>query len=173
MMDPPRREVRAAIQTCKTAGIRPIMITGDHPLTARFIAHELGISDNMRVKTGQDLDRMSPEQLASVVGEVSVYARVTPEHKLQIVEALQKKANVVAMTGDGINDSPALKKADIGVAMGISGTDVSKQAAQMVLLDDNFATIVAAVEKAVIYENIRRFTFSVASVAIERCGSIY
>lgn len=164
MIDPPRPEVREAIGICRKAGIRPIMITGDHPLTARFIAHELGISDNMRVKTGQDLDTMSPEELANVVDDVSVYARVTPEHKLRIVETLQMKGNVAAMTGDGVNDSPALRKADIGVAMGITGTDVSKEAAQMVLLDDNFATIVAAVEEGrAIYENIRRFVkFSIA-----------
>lgn len=164
MIDPPRPEVQAAIQICRKAGIRPIMITGDHPLTARFIAHELGISDNMRIKTGQELDRMSPEELAEVINEVSVYARVTPEHKLRIVEMLQSKDNVVAMTGDGVNDSPALRKADIGVAMGITGTDVSKEAAQMVLLDDNFTTIVAAVEEGRgIYENIRRFVkFSIA-----------
>jgi Ca2+-transporting ATPase len=164
MIDPPRPEVQEAIKICRRAGIRPIMITGDHPLTARFIAHELGISDNMRIKTGQELDKMSAEQLAEVVNEVSVYARVTPEHKLRIVEVLQSKNNVVAMTGDGVNDSPALRKADIGVAMGITGTDVSKEAAQMVLLDDNFTTIVAAVEEGrAIYENIRRFVkFSIA-----------
>ncbi len=164
MIDPPRPEVRAAIQTCQKAGIRPIMITGDHPLTARFIAHDLGISDNGRVKTGQELDRMSREELAAVIGEVSVFARVTPEHKLRIVELLQQQGHVVAMTGDGVNDSPALKKADIGVAMGIAGTDVSKEAAQMVLLDDNFATIVAAVEEGrSIYDNLRRFVkFSIA-----------
>jgi Ca2+-transporting ATPase len=164
MIDPPRPEVRAAIQTCQTAGIRPIMITGDHPLTARFIAHDLGISDNGRVKTGQDLDRMSREELAAALGEVSVFARVTPEHKLRIVELLQQQQHVVAMTGDGVNDSPALKKADIGVAMGITGTDVSKEASQMVLLDDNFATIVAAVEEGrSIYDNLRRFVkFSIA-----------
>jgi Ca2+-transporting ATPase len=164
MIDPPRPEVREAIRLCRTAGIRPIMITGDHPLTARFIAHELGITDNMRVKTGQDLDQLSPEELAEVVNEVAVYARVTPEHKLRIVETLQNKGHVAAMTGDGVNDSPALRKADIGVAMGVTGTDVSKEAAQMVLLDDNFTTIVAAVEEGrSIYENIRRFVkFSIA-----------
>ena len=164
MIDPPRPEVKSAIEVCKSAGIRPIMITGDHPLTARFIAHELGISENDRVKTGQDLDRFSVEELADVIDEVSVFARVTPEHKLRIVEVLQNKNNIVAMTGDGVNDSPALKKADIGVAMGITGTDVSKEAAQMVLLDDNFATIVAAVEEGrAIYDNLRRFVkFSIA-----------
>ena len=164
MIDPPRPEVKAAVATAKTAGIRPIMITGDHPLTARFIAYDLGISDNGRVKTGQMLDAMTPEELDTVVDEVSIYARVTPAHKLQIVETLQKKGHIVAMTGDGVNDSPALKRSDIGVAMGITGTDVSKEASDMVLLDDNFATIVAAVEEGrVIYDNIRRFVkFSIA-----------
>ncbi|HSH05430.1 MAG TPA: cation-translocating P-type ATPase [Anaerolineae bacterium] len=164
MIDPPRPEVKDAVAVCKRAGIRPIMITGDHPLTARFIAHDLGISDNMRVKTGQDLSRMSPEELREIVTEVSVYARVTPEHKLRIVEALQAHGQVVAMTGDGVNDSPALRKSDIGIAMGIAGTDVTKEASEMVLMDDNFATIVAAVEEGrTIYENIRRFVkFSIA-----------
>jgi Ca2+-transporting ATPase len=141
-----------------------MMITGDHPLTARFIAYDLGISDDGRVKTGAMIDAMSPEELAQTVDEVSIYARVTPANKLEIVETLQRKGHVVAMTGDGVNDSPALKRADIGVAMGITGTDVSKEASDMVLLDDNFATIVAAVEEGrVIYDNIRRFVkFSIA-----------
>ena len=146
MIDPPRPEVKAAVATARAAGIRPIMITGDHPLTARFIAYDLGITDNGRVKTGLMLDAMSDEELEQVMDEVSIYARVTPANKLEIVEMLQKKGHIVAMTGDGVNDSPALKRADIGVAMGITGTEVSKGAAVMILTDDNFATIVKAVE---------------------------
>jgi Ca2+-transporting ATPase len=164
MVDPPRPEVKTAVRVCKDAGIRPVMITGDHPLTARFIAYDLGISENGRVRTGQDLGRMSPEELRAAVEDISIFARVSPEHKLRIVEALQHNGHIVAMTGDGINDAPALKRGDIGVAMGITGTDVTKEASDMVLLDDNFATIVAAVEEGrVIYDNIRRFVkFSIA-----------
>ncbi|MDZ7341851.1 MAG: cation-translocating P-type ATPase [candidate division KSB1 bacterium] len=164
MIDPPRPEVKQAVATCKAAGIRPIMITGDHPLTARFIANELGIVNNGNFKTGQELNQMSDAEIEAAVTNTSVFARVSPEHKLKIVQALQKHGEVVAMTGDGVNDSPALKQANIGVAMGITGTDVSKDAADMVLLDDNFATIVAAVEEGrVIYDNIRRFVkFSMA-----------
>ena len=164
MIDPPRAEVKEAVTTSMTAGIRPIMITGDHPLTACFIAFDLGISQNGRLKTGLMLDEMSETQFAEVVDDVSIYARVTPTNKLEIVDILQKKGHVVAMTGDGVNDSPALKKADIGIAMGIAGTDVTKEASDMVLLDDNFATIVDAVEEGrVIYDNIRRFVkFSIA-----------
>ncbi len=169
MIDPPRPEARTAAAVAMKAGIRPIMITGDHPLTARAIAQDLGIlsataGDEARVFTGVEIEAMSDRQLRETVNAASVFARVAPEHKLRIVAALQSQGHVVAMTGDGVNDAPALKQADIGVAMGITGTDVSKEAAAMVLRDDNFATIVAAVEEGrTIYDNVRRFVkFSLA-----------
>ncbi len=164
MIDPPRGEVRDAVAVTRSAGIRTVMITGDHPLTASEIARQLGIAETGRVLTGAELENLSFDELKEVVDDVRVFARVSPEHKLRIVRALQERGHIVSMTGDGVNDAPALKRADIGVAMGIAGTDVSKEAADMVLLDDNFSTIVSAVQEGrVIYDNIRKFVrFSVA-----------
>ncbi len=158
MLNAPRPEVRLAIATCKVAGIRTMMITGDHPLTAMAIAADLGIDSAYPVVRGSELAQMDDLTLAQTIDRVNVYARVAPEHKLRIVRALQQRGELVAMTGDGVNDAPALKQADIGVAMGITGTDVSKEASDMVLLDDNFTSIVAAVEEGrIVYTNIRRF----------------
>lgn len=158
MMDPPREEARMAVETCKKAGIRPVMITGDHKVTASEIARRLGILQEGTIACdGMEIDGMSDKDLRDFVEKVSVYARVSPEHKIRIVRAWQERGNVVAMTGDGVNDAPALKQADVGVAMGITGTEVSKDAAAMVLADDNFSTIVKAVENGRnIYQNIKR-----------------
>jgi Ca2+-transporting ATPase len=159
MIDPPRKEVYEAVVNCRKARIRTVMITGDHKVTACAIARDIGIlGGGDMVLTGAEMDAMSAEDLAKIIHKVSVFARVNPGHKLAIVRALKKRGDVVAMTGDGVNDAPAIKEADIGVAMGVSGTDVTKNASSIILLDDNFATLVAAVEEGrVVYTNIRKF----------------
>ncbi|MFH1084729.1 MAG: cation-translocating P-type ATPase, partial [Chloroflexota bacterium] len=161
MMDPPRPEIADAVGKCHHAGIRIIMITGDYGLTAESIARRIGIIQGAspRIVTGVELDTMDHATLAEVLQDEVIFARVAPEHKLQVVSALQDLGHVVAVTGDGVNDAPALKKADIGVAMGISGTDVAKEAAAMILTDDNFASIVSAIEEGrAVYANIKKFT---------------
>jgi Ca2+-transporting ATPase len=158
LADPSRPEASPAVAACKAAGIRPVMITGDHPLTAQSIAKDVGITDGGRVVTGTELDSLSDDALAALVDDVVVFARVSPEHKLRLVNAYAQRGHVVAMTGDGVNDAPALKRASIGIAMGVTGTDVAKEVADIVLLDDNFASIVSAVEEGrVIYDNLRKF----------------
>lgn len=171
MIDPPRPEAKAAVKSCAEAGVKVVMITGDHPLTAEAVARELGVLRNGRVVTGVELDAMSDSELESKVDHVDVYARVSPAHKLRVVTALKKRGHITAMTGDGINDAPALKKADIGIAMGITGTDVTKEAAAMTLTDDNFASIVAAVEEARgIYANIKKYLMYLLSANIGEIG---
>ena len=158
IMDPPRPEARDAVRTCQHAGIRPVMITGDHPATATTIARELGLLASGRVVSGHDLKAMSDTELEHQIRDISVYARVSPADKLRVIEGWQRHRDVVAMTGDGVNDAPALKKADVGIAMGITGTDVSKEAAAITLLDDNFASIVAAVEEGrIVFANIKKY----------------
>jgi len=171
MIDPPRPEARAAIAECEAAGIRPIMITGDHPDTAEAIARELGILKEGRVLVGRELDAMTDEDLQREITGIEVYARVAPEHKLRVVTAWQALGHSCAMTGDGVNDAPALKKADIGVAMGVTGTDVSREAADMTLTDDNFASIVGAVEEGRgIFSNIKKYLMYLLSSNIGEIG---
>ena len=169
MIDPARAEVKPALEKAAKAGIRTVMITGDFPNTAKAIAESSGLlRSGHQVLTGADLDTLSDDRLRQEVVRTDVFARVSPEHKMRIVDALQANGEVVAMTGDGVNDAPAIKRADIGVAMGITGTDVAKQTADMVLTDDNYASIVSAVEQGrVIYSNIRKFVYL---PAVLQCG---
>ncbi len=171
MIDPPRPEARQAIMVCEQAGIRPVMITGDHPVTAEAVARELGLLKTGRVVTGAQLDEILDEDFRREVENIEVYARVSPTHKLRVVTALQSNEHIVAMTGDGVNDAPALKKADIGIAMGITGTDVTKEAAEMTLTDDNFASIVAAVEEGRgVFGNIKKYLMYLLSSNIGEIG---
>ena len=175
MIDPPREEVKPALAKAQQAGIRTIMITGDYANTARAIAESIGLlRPGHKVATGTDLDAMSDEELKREIEQTDVFARVSPEHKMRIVDALQANQEVVAMTGDGVNDAPAIKRADIGIAMGITGTDVAKGTADMVLTDDNYASIVAAVEQGrIIYSNIRKFVFFLLSANVAEIMIIF
>ena len=175
MIDPARPEVKPAIEKARHAGIRTVMITGDYPDTARAIASQIGLlRTDGQVHTGTELDRMSDDELKQTVEHTDVFARVSPQHKVRIVEAFRAREQVVAMTGDGVNDAPALKRADIGVAMGITGTDVSKETADMVLTDDNYVSIVSAVEQGrIIYSNIRKFVFYLLSCNVAEIAIIF
>ena len=171
LMDPPRTEAKPAIEVCRNAGIRVVMITGDHPTTAEAVARELGLMNGQKIVTGPELDTMSDDTLESEAEHIGVYARVSPAHKLRVVTALQKRGQIVAMTGDGVNDAPALKKADIGIAMGITGTDVTKEAAEMTLTDDNFTSIVAAVEEGrAIFGNIKKYLMYLLAANVGEIG---
>jgi Ca2+-transporting ATPase len=175
MRDPARPEVRPAVEKARTAGIRTIMITGDYPDTAQAIARDIRLLRPVgHVVTGAELDGMSDEELRERIEKIDVFARVSPQHKVRIVEALKAHGHVVAMTGDGVNDAPALKRADIGVAMGITGTDVTKEVAEMVLTDDNYASIVSAIEQGrIIYSNIRKFVYYLLSANIAEILTIF
>jgi Ca2+-transporting ATPase len=175
MIDPSRTEVKAALAQARSAGIRTVMITGDYPNTARAIAETIGLlQPGHKVATGADVDEMSDDLLREEIKITDVFARVSPEHKMRIVDALQANDEVVAMTGDGVNDAPAIKRSDIGIAMGITGTDVAKETADMVLTDDNYASIVAAVEQGrIIYSNIRKFVFFLLSSNIAEIMIIF
>ncbi len=175
MIDPARPEVKPAIEKAREAGIRTVMVTGDYPDTARAIAQQIGLlRQNGRVVNGTELEQLSQTDLIALVDDVDVFARVSPEHKVRIVEAFRSRDYVVAMTGDGVNDAPALKRASIGVSMGITGTDVSKETADMVLTDDNYVSIVSAVEQGrIIYSNIRKFVYFLLSCNLAEIAVIF